>query len=447
MHLHRLLQRPPPRAATAAVVAGRRLAPARRACCDDRGAAAAAAAASAARRGVPRCCAAAAARHAPATAGPPALPLHRPAFAHEQQRHLCAVRRRGGLVPAPHAQQQRQQQHRWHATLGAGAAAEAQARPQQQRPIVVVAGWLGAPERPFNKYVDLWERRLGAGVVLRARPNPAALIVPAYGDAAAARDAAALAAAAAAAPGAPVLLHLFSGGGFLYSGLMLRALQRRRALEPVAARIAGVVLDSSPAFVTADVSARALLAAALREPAGGVEGRHPRLLGAVRGAVEAYLLLPPTRRRIAETEAAWHALTPPCPKLYLYSESDVLVSPETIQRHMQAEAVRGARVYAHKWADTPHVEHYRLHPEQYATLVERFVGEALALQAASASEGSAESSGEWDGAGGGSAASSSSLSSSASGGGASERASSVGSGGGSGSGGGGGRDMWMRREM
>jgi hypothetical protein len=179
-----------------------------------------------------------------------------------------------------------------------------------------------------------------------------------------------------------------------------------------------------------------------------VEARHPRLLGAVRGAVDAYLALPTTRRRIAATEAAWHELTPPCPKLYLYSESDVLVSPDTIQRHMQAEAVRGARVYAHKWADTPHVEHYRLHPEQYTAIVARFVDEALqqAAEAAAAESSVVGSSGEWDGAG--RAASSSSLGSSAAGGPAgSESESSVGSGGSGGRGGAGvsakdGRTLW-----
>jgi hypothetical protein len=229
---------------------------------------------------------------------------------------------------------------------------------------------------------------------LQARPNPAALILPAYGAVSSSRAAAGLAAAAAAAPRAPILMHLFSGGGFLYSGLLLQALRRRGDLASLGPRIAGVILDSSPAFVTADVSARALLAAALREPAAGVEARHPRALGVLRGAVDAYLSLPVTRRRIADMEASWHALVPPCPKLYLYSESDVLVSPDTIQGHMQSEAVRGSRVYAHRWADSPHVEHYRLHPEEYTSVVARFLEEALSLASEGSREGSVDS-GDW----------------------------------------------------
>jgi len=251
--------------------------------------------------------------------------------------------------------------------------------PLEESPIVLVAGWLGAAERPFSKYVDLWQRRLGSSNVLQARPNPAALIVPLYGDASADRAASRLRSAAVRAPRAPILLHVFSGGGFLYSGLIMRALQRQGALGDVAPRMAGVILDSSPAFVTADVSSRALLAAALREPADGIDARHPRILGALRGAVDAYLSLAVTRRRLAGMERAWHELVPPCPKLYLYSESDVLVSPDVIQSHMQAEAVRGSRIYAQRWHDTPHVEHYRLHPEQYTDILSRFVSEALAL--------------------------------------------------------------------
>jgi hypothetical protein len=282
----------------------------------------------------------------------------------------------------------------------AGPARRPERPPPARRPTRharAVSAWLGAPERPFQKYAQLWRDRLGAAAVLQARPNPAALILPAYGELASRADAAALAGAAAADPGAPVFLHLFSGGGFLYSGLLLRALQRQGSLAALTPRVAGVVLDSSPAFVTADVSARALLAAALREPAAGVEDRHPRALSALRGAVDAYLSLGVTRRRIADMEASWHALVPPCPKLYLYSESDALVSPGTIQGHMQSEAVRGSRVYAHKWADTPHVEHYRLHPEQYTAIVARFVEESLAGLPRRAPEASEEGSLDSDG--------------------------------------------------
>jgi hypothetical protein len=323
-------------------------------------------------------------------------------------------------------------------TTGSTSSADLDAlTPDERRPIVVLAGWLGAPERPFLKYVDLWRGRLGAAAVLQARPNPAALIVPAFGAASASRAADRLLAAADRAPDAPLLLHLFSGGGFLYSGLLLRALQRKRALASLAPRIAGVVLDSSPAFVTADVSARALLAAALREPAAGVEDRHPRALGALRGAVDAYLSLPPTRNRIRDMEYAWHELTPPCPKLYLYSESDVLVSPDTIQSHMSAEAVRGSRVYAHRWVDTPHVEHYRLHPEQYTSIVARFCDEALAMAAAGQRGGGSSSSSSSDG----SDTFGSSVSGELSGSGRFTSSSSSSSGGG----GGDGRSMWQRQ--
>lgn len=260
---------------------------------------------------------------------------------------------------------------------GGGAERQGPSWPEGEAPVVVLAGWLGAPERPFLKYVDLWRERLGAAAVVQARPNPAALILPPVGAASAARAAARVVDAAAAAPRAPLLLHLFSGGGYLYAGLLLLALRRSGDLAAISDRVAGVVLDSSPAYVTADVTSRALLAAALREPAEGVGERHPRLLAAVRGGVGAYFSLPAMRRRLEETEAAWRELTPPCPKLYLYSEADALVDPWTIQNHMQSEAVRGSRIYAHKWRDTPHVEHYRLHPDQYARIVGGFASEAV----------------------------------------------------------------------
>ncbi|KAI8470580.1 MAG: hypothetical protein J3K34DRAFT_368414, partial [Monoraphidium minutum] len=187
----------------------------------------------------------------------------------------------------------------------------------------------------------------------------------------------------------------------------------------VASRVAGVVLDSSPAYVTSDVTARALLAAALREPADGVADRHPAALSALRAGVDAYFALPPMRRRLEESEAAWRELLPPCPKLYLYSEADVLVDPRTIQGHMASEAARGSRVYATKWEDTPHVEHYRLHPDQYARAVGAFAAEAAAWhrdQAGGGGGGACSSGSDGGLRCGSSSGSSSSLGSSAGGG-------------------------------
>jgi hypothetical protein len=42
-----------------------------------------------------------------------------------------------------------------------------------------------------------------------------------------------------------------------------------------------------------------------------------------------------------------------------------------------AQAARGAPVHARRWADSPHVGHYRQHPHEYALEISRFLAHAL----------------------------------------------------------------------
>ena len=94
------------------------------------------------------------------------------------------------------------------ATAGKLAAAASQPPVSSSKPRVVLIGWLGAQERHFNKYVQLWE---GWGhKTLTIRPPTAAIALPLLGDLAAANFARRLHDAnVAAAPDQQSVIHLF----------------------------------------------------------------------------------------------------------------------------------------------------------------------------------------------------------------------------------------------
>ena len=69
---------------------------------------------------------------------------------------------------------------------------------------------------------------------------------------------------------------------------------------------------------------------------------------------------------------AWQWDVPPCPQLYLYSRADALIPAAQVDLFMEQQAAHGAPVHHHCWDDSPHCEHYRVHREQYRSIVASF---------------------------------------------------------------------------
>eukprot|EP00879_Flechtneria_rotunda_P009015 GHRR01009440.1.p1 GENE.GHRR01009440.1~~GHRR01009440.1.p1 ORF type:complete len:257 (+),score=68.60 GHRR01009440.1:296-1066(+) len=231
----------------------------------------------------------------------------------------------------------------------------------------------------FNhRYKQLWQS-LGYHKILSARPPMASIMVPAAGQLLAAKFTHRLIQTACANPTAPILVHLFSGGGFIFMGWVFQLLANidtpdgRKVLE----RIRGVILDSSPADVTADVSSRALVAAALGRPADGIELDLPWLVKPAAAVVEGYFKLPFIKDALVDKDQSWLDSAPTCPKLFLYSDADVLIEPKVVESFMQQQEMRGSTVYSCKWQDSAHVDHYRRYPEQYKQQVQQFVQQVL----------------------------------------------------------------------
>eukprot|EP00775_Hariotina_reticulata_P002489 gene2489-2792_t len=186
-------------------------------------------------------------------------------------------------------------------------------------------------------------------------------------------------------PDAPILVHLFSGGGFIFMGWVFQLLAELHSQEAQAVRerIRGVILDSSPAEVTADVSSRALIAAALGQPAEGIEQRYPWLVQPLVAAVDSYLKLPFIQNALVVMENSWMHYAPRCPKLFLFSDADVLIQPQVVEAFIQQQQAQGSAVYSHRWADSGHVDHYRKYPEEYKQQLLKFVLQVLGQSSSS----------------------------------------------------------------
>ena len=163
-----------------------------------------------------------------------------------------------------------------------------------------------------------------------------------------------------------------SGGGYIFLAWLLQQLQQQGAAAMVN-KVEGIILDSSPALVIPDVASRAMVSAAFGEPAEGVEERHPWLVKATAAVVDLYLRWENVDDTIQDVHAAWQEVVPPCPKLFLYSDSDVLVDSAVIEGFMKEQAARGSVVLSKRWHESAHVDHWRTHPEEYEQQLRGFV--------------------------------------------------------------------------
>lgn len=173
--------------------------------------------------------------------------------------------------------------------------------------LVLLLGWLGCRPKDVAKYDALYRQELDSSTkVVTMRPGLLQTASPAVAQRAAEAYMAEVADAHASLPDAPVVAHVMSNAGWLAFGSLLhlgysQAAAPRRARSPVLLedfragvlqRISGMVIDSAPSRPTPDIWARGFVAAALGEPAAGIEQQHPFAVQTARHVAQQYLTLP-----------------------------------------------------------------------------------------------------------------------------------------------------------
>eukprot|EP01024_Parvocaulis_polyphysoides_P007035 TRINITY_DN12124_c0_g1_i1.p2 TRINITY_DN12124_c0_g1~~TRINITY_DN12124_c0_g1_i1.p2 ORF type:complete len:159 (-),score=11.41 TRINITY_DN12124_c0_g1_i1:17-493(-) len=134
----------------------------------------------------------------------------------------------------------------------------------------------------------------------------------------------------------------------------------------------GIIFDSCPATITAEMSAVGVLSALMAKSAEQVEQDHEFLIKVVEQFAAIGLHTPLIQSRLKEVGRIWSQEAPVCKHLYHYSTKDLVIPYKEVEQFMRKQEERGCKVSGCNWHDSQHVEHYRRHPERYRQSLEEF---------------------------------------------------------------------------
>jgi Eukaryotic protein of unknown function (DUF829) len=305
--------------------------------------------------------------------------------------------------------------------------------PRPAQAVIIVMGWWGAQPAQLDKYVHLYQEILPAAAVVAGTANPTSIL---WKDDAKLAQFAKQGLEATAATlvecdnkHLPIMVHVFSnGGGYVWHQMMhiLDHHDQGETLEEVnhpfprgptygstddaprrsqdyressrnssfssadtertpphanttiaiiRQNIQCQIYDSSPAYFTFESSVAAL------EGSGMIPHKF------VRGLFKCWFLMvywveslwDRLRRRPHRLLQYWNDLLGSdldIPQGFIYSQEDRMVDADHLQDFIQ-ERQRSVPVSVLKFEDSPHVQHYRYHPEEYKLFVSDFLHQNL----------------------------------------------------------------------
>ncbi|KAL4451872.1 hypothetical protein ABPG75_007534 [Micractinium tetrahymenae] len=230
-------------------------------------------------------------------------------------------------------------------------------------PLVVVLGWYGAQDRHVAKYTSLLEKE-GYPSVRGVLPGPAVfspLPLPRR------RFATTLLEYLAAVdpPGERRLVfYAFSNGGAFVLEQVDQLLRRGPGYAPLAARVAGCILDSAPCYMHPLVGAAAM-------------GQGRSLLMRVLATALFFLLalvgLITSPLRPQRFWCSMRDLRLGSRSLYIYSEDDPLCDAARLDQLIASRRAAGANVSALRWQRSQHVAHLLQHYKEYTAALFGFL--------------------------------------------------------------------------
>jgi hypothetical protein len=287
--------------------------------------------------------------------------------------------------------------------------------PHQQRPLVVLIGWLGCTPRLLRRYESLWQAQGCA--VLSYIPTPtlvvrSVLATPTaqkvweyprswphkvHAHPATMQEAAWNVLAQAHTPTEPMILwHVFSNAGcFVWEQVRILLGQGETAheshsgdatdypplpdpirlqLQHLRRKTVGVIFDSGPGQQLHHIDyAMNYVSWQERLQTCWIVGAEWVL----------YRKTPEQVARIQQRQAEyWHHLRDDpwkLPQLYLYSESDPLIAYTTLNEfvtHRQAQLGNDV-IWKRTWTESPHCAHYLQHPEEYKQAISEFASHVI----------------------------------------------------------------------
>lgn len=254
---------------------------------------------------------------------------------------------------------------------------------QKPRPLVLTLGWLGANERHLGKYSS-WYSSQGYDTLSFISPATS-ILFPQFGR----KHAVQLLDYAidlseqtkdGKQEKRPILFHVFSNNGLYFYANVLQQVARSSQYERVLHSTLGCVFDSTPSHLSVEIFTKGF-GGALLGAMGITNGGRPAydhwLVSPIIRALFSVALAPPfLRNNVSSLLESYVRFQPKCPQLFLYSKGDELIPYTDIELAIRATNDLGIPATGKCWADSPHVSHFRMHPEEYREAVTRFVEEA-----------------------------------------------------------------------
>ncbi|CAM6043584.1 unnamed protein product, partial [Sphagnum compactum] len=278
---------------------------------------------------------------------------------------------------------------------------------------VVLLGWLGAQQKHLKKYAE-WYNARGIHAVTFVVPMTDVLTFKVGGKAEEHVDRLAhhlalwLTEQGEHANGIEgekqLMFHTFSNTGWLTYGVILEKLQERG--DHLLGKIKGCVVDSAPAAdpdpqVWASGFSAALLkkrssatkeAALVNETKEGVtfegsqkgvlsntevepNGVEAALLSVLAGFFSVFLKLPAISERLSKVVTTLSKQQPQCPQLYIYSTADKVIPVKSVEAFIEQQRKAGHVVRSCNLQSSPHVDHFRSHPQLYSEQLSNFLKE------------------------------------------------------------------------
>ncbi|KAL6062128.1 hypothetical protein QOT17_012378 [Balamuthia mandrillaris] len=259
-------------------------------------------------------------------------------------------------------------------------------------PLVVTIGWLGCQPRHLQKFTG-WYQAQGCDT-LAYIPTIATMLTPSLGQRRAAdvwqtiRSLSAVTTSEAKEEEAtaplkrkPIVFHTFSNNGtFFWARLLAHSLKHPDLQRLLKHSTAACIFDSSPSEISIDIFVRGFTGAILGMlfPHKGEAIYHHSLLSPMlRALFLLYSSSPSLKRHVSSVLDAVAVAQPRCPQMYLYSTADHLIPYQQIEAIIQAQKDAGLDVCSKRWTDSAHVNHFRMHKEEYCDAVNSFLKDCL----------------------------------------------------------------------
>ncbi|XP_071983670.1 transmembrane protein 53 [Engystomops pustulosus] len=246
---------------------------------------------------------------------------------------------------------------------------------QQREPVVILLGWAGCKDKHLAKYSSIYHNE-GCVVIRYTAAWRTVFFSESFGLGSLRDQAQKLLELLFdyEIDENPIVLHVFSNGGFMLYRYMVELLRSHRQLARL--RVVGTVFDSGPGNRNVVGSVRALNT--VLSPHTGAALRYlALLLFAVLVFILRILLYPVTRFLHENHYDAMKSHPSLWPHLYLYSRSDTIIAHTDIEKMAEHRRHHRLPTQSVDFEKSEHVSHYRRYPEKYSALCSAFLRDCV----------------------------------------------------------------------